>query len=347
MEKWYEQVIETPGNNYISSRIRLARNWDEYAFPRKLDTKQAAAMVGSLQYGLTDIDSVENRRMLTSTLDRMKETEKLSLKERRILNKNLCASKTPIGLIYTPEEDVSIILNGDDHIRLKLLSAGLNLEELWKRADKYDDFINSRFKYAFDEKYGYLTSYPTNVGTGMKANVVVHLPMLTLRKQYEGLINGMARFGVTIKGVYGQGRENFGNLYDISNSNTLGLSEKEIIELVNKAAYQLNQQENEARKVKRNAFGIAGKDEAYKSYGVLKYARKLTLKESLIYLSQLMTGISDEMIKFKTPCSVYSLMLGVQPGNIMNQADHPLEKEEIDVLRAAYIRQSLPEIEEV
>ena len=346
MEKWYEAVTETKGNNYISSRVRLARNWNEYPFPSKLDTQKAAELVGSLQYGLSDIDSVEGNMFITSTLDRMKETEKLALKERRILNKAMCATKDPVGLMMSEKEDVSIILNGDDHIRLQLLAPGLDIMNLWNRADKFDDYINSRFKYAFDEKYGYLTSFPTNVGTGMRANIVVHLPMLTLRKQYAGLVNSMARFGLNIKGVYGQGRDNFGDLYDISNVNTLGVSEKEILELVTKAAIQLNDEENAARQIGVKTYRNARTDEAYKSYGVLKYARKLTLKDGLVYLSHLMTGVTDELISFTTPCSIYSMMLGIQPANIMKNADHPLDKEEIDIKRAEYIRNKLPEIKE-
>ena len=346
MSKWFERVGLTGGDNYISSRIRLVRNWAEYAFPASLDTLRASELVGRMTYQLNDVGSFLRTPMQYRSLDQLSEQEKNALRERRILNKQTAAKKSPSALYLSEEEDVSILLNGEDHIKMQILAPGLDLDAAWERADHLDDFINSRFDYAFDEKYGYLTAYPSNVGTGMRANVVLHLPVLSEQKHFNALIEGMSRLGVTIRGVYGKGRENYGALYDISNTATLGRSESELISSVKRVASQLNAQELQARTARRSE-RLSREDEAFKSYGVLRYARKLAVKDAMIYLSQLMTGLADGMMDIEGKCSIYSLMLGIQPYNLMQMADRPMGDEELEVLRAEYIRNRLPEIKEV
>jgi protein arginine kinase len=347
MLKWYEQVLMEPGNNYISSRIRIARNWNEYNFPNKLDVIKGQELVERLEYGLKDIGEAEGEKFLSTTLDKIPETERMAMRERRVINSAIADKKTPTGLMLSESEDISLVFNGDDHIRMQIMAPNQKLQKIWERADSLDDYINERFNYAFDEKYGYLTAFPTNVGTGMRANIVVHLPALSSGKQFSNLISGMTRFGVAIRGVYGEGRENYGSLYDISNSKTLGMSEKEIVDLVQKVASQLNSQENQVRQMSLNQHRLERTDEACKSYGLLKYARKLSLKDALTFVSQVMAGISDGIIETKTPCSLYRLVFGMQPSNLINQADKPVAREMLDVLRADYIRKELPELKEL
>lgn len=346
--KWFEEVGQKKGDNYISSRVRLARNWDEYAFPNRLDSVKAGELIGRLQYGLDDIETVEGKHFSTMTLDRVKEIDRLAMKERRLINSTVLESSTPTGIMVSQEEDVSILLNGDDHIRMQFLAPGMKLDELWQRADKLDDYISSRFNYAFDEKYGYLTSYPTNVGTGMRANMVLHLPALLKTGQIRELIEGLEKFGVTIRGVYVNGKENFGALYDISNTKTLGMSEKEIVNLVTRTAKQLNEKESQLRENEIERNFIIKQDEAYRAYGILKYARNMRLNSALMYLSQVRAGIADGLIELKegTDCSIYKLMLDVQIGNLMLHTDRPMDKRELDIFRADYLRENLPEIKE-
>ena len=149
--------------------------------------------------------------------------------DRKILNLTLAKKKTPTGIILNDNEDISIVINGDDHIRLQTLSVGISLYELLEKANRIDDYINEHFEYAFNEKYGYLTTYPTNIGTGMRAAIVLHLPASTQSKGFSKLISSVGRFGVAIKGLHGEGRENHGALFEISNPKTLGISEKEIL----------------------------------------------------------------------------------------------------------------------
>lgn len=343
MLKWFEQV-EPERPAVISSRVRLVRNWNAYAFPSRLAQKESMEMIRRLELGLSDLGSLDGKTYEYAYLDELSELERKALRERRVFNSTIASKKTPTGIIISEEEDTSIVLNGTDHIRIQLLAVGFHLEELWRRADQLDDFINARFAYAYDEKYGYLTSFPTNVGTGMRASVVLHLPSLSMGKKFTGLVSEMARFGAQVRGLYGEGSENYGALYEVSNQKTLGLSEKEILDLVNRVALQLITQESQVRQMALEKHGLECADEAYKSYGVLKYARRLSAKDAMVFLSQLMSGIADGILELKEPCSMYRLMLGIQPANLQKLSDRPLGKEELDAARASYIRSELPEL---
>lgn len=343
MMKWFEQTgRKRPG--IISSRVRLVRNWDQYPFPSRLSEKESAEMIRRLEYGLKDIGSLEGKTYEYAYLSELSELERRALRERRVFNSTIASKKTPAGIIISEEEDVNIVLNGTDNIRLQVQSSGLHLDELWKRADRMDDYINARFSYAFDEKYGYLTSFPTNVGTGLRASVLLHLPNLSMGKKFNGLVAEMGRFGAAIKGVYGEGSENYGSLYEVSNQKTLGLTEKEILDMVNRVAVQLVAQERQVRKMALEKHGLECADEAYKSYGVLKYARRLSGRDAMIFLSQLMSGLEDGLLETTEPCPVYRLMLGIQPANLQKLSKAPLGKEELDMARADYLRAELPEI---
>lgn len=343
MRKWFEWEEENQ-QNIISSKIRLARNWSEYVFPAKLSNEESREMVKRLCDGLADLGEQDGRKYATAHLEDLSELDRRALKERRVLNASVLSRKAPMAVMVSEKEDVSLVFNGTDHIRIQALSTGLHLPELLKTANEVDDFINARFSYAFDEKYGYLTSFPTNVGTGMRASVMVHLPSLSLGKKFSTVLTNMGRFGVSIRGAYGEGRENYGSIFEVTNQKTMGQTEKELADLVGKVAQQLNDQENQVRALTLKNHKLEREDEVYKSYGVLKYARRLTMKEAMTYLSQMMAGITDGLIKPESSCSIYRLMLGIQTANLQKLSDRPLGKEELDVARAAYLRRELFEL---
>lgn len=343
MTRWFER-IDSKSSNIVYSRIRLARNWDQYVFPARMTREQCREMVNRLREGLKGVAELDGRDHQYRQLDEAQELEKLALRERRILNLAAVNRKEPAGLLLSEDEGSSLVLGGDDHIRIQQLGAGLCLDELWHKADALDDYVNERFSYAFDEKYGYLTSFPTNVGTGLRACVALHLPTLSQVRKFQSIVADMSRFGTAIRGLYGEGSDNYGGLYEISNQRTLGQSEKELVELVTKAAAQLNNQEMRIRNAALNTQRLEREDEAYKSYGVLKYARKIAEKDARIFLSQLMAGEEDGLMAFDKKCSIYSLFLGIKPANLNLWAKRPLDKGELDAVRAAYLRQNLPEI---
>ena len=338
MSRWYEGIHEEK-SNIIYSRIRLARNWDECVFPSRLSEEAARQVTERLREGLKDAKDGEHA-LLWNNLETMNGAEKQAMRERRILNRTAVEKTGPGGLYLSEDESCSLLLGTDDHIRF--LAPGLSLEDLWKKADQMDDFINERFSYAFDEKYGYLTTFPTNVGTGLKACAVLHLPMLSQVRKFQSIVGDMGRLGTAIRGLFGEGSENYGNMYELSNQRSLGRSEREIIEQVAKAAVQLNNQELRVRNAALNARRLEREDETWKSYGILKYARRITEKDARIFLSQLMAGEEDGVISFEKERSLYSLMIGIKPANLALWASRPLDKEEADCVRAAYIRERLP-----
>lgn len=343
MGKWFDSV-DNKSSNIVYSRVRLARNWDEYAFPSRMTREQCLEMLDRMKDGLKEIGDVAGCEYQYEQLDEEQELKKLALRERRILNLAAVNKKEPCGLFLSEDEGSSIVLGGDDHIRMQFLSPGLKLDELWQKADAMDDYINERFSYAFDEKYGYLTSFPTNVGTGLRACVVLHLPTLSQVRKFQSIVGDMSRFGTTIRGLYGEGSDNYGSLYEISNQRTLGQSERELVELVTKAAAQLNNQEMRVRNAALGTQRLEREDEVYKSYGVLRYARKISEKDARIFISQLMAGEEDGLMEFDKKCSLYSLIIGIKPANLNLWAKRPLDKDEMDAVRAAYVRQNLPEI---
>ncbi len=343
MSSWYEE-IDPERKNIICSKVRLARNWDEYVFPARLSEESAKEMIGRLCEGLKDIDGQLGRRYDIVDLSQLGELKLRTLREKRVLNSSIIKKKGPMAMILSEGEDVSLVFNGMDHIRIQVLKAGFHMQEAWKEASQLDDFVNARFSYAYDEKYGYLTSYPTNVGTGMRAAVIVHLPSLSLGKKFPSLISDMGRFGVSIRGVYGEGRENYGALYEVSNQKTMGQTEPEFVGLVEKVAGQLDEQENQVRMMALKSHRLVREDEIYKSYGVLKYARRLSHKEAMSYLSQLLAGAADGLIRFAEPRSIFQLMLGIQTASLQSLSERPLDKGELDVVRAEYLRKQLPEL---
>lgn len=345
MLKWFEQV-QSEGSNIVCSKVRLARNWSEYAFPSRLSDEEGKEMLARLGEGLGDLGETDGRDYEAAYLDELSELDRRALKERKILSESILARKAPMSILITREEDISLVLNGADHIRIQVWSPGLHLTEALQTADRVDDYVNARFSYAFDEKYGYLTSFPTNVGTGMRATVIVHLPTLSMGKKFPAMLNDMGRIGVCIRGVHGEGRENYGALYEISNQKTMGRTEKELTDLVAKVALQLDEQEKQIREMGLANHRLELEDEAYKSYGVLKYARRLSMKDAMTFLSQIMSGVCDGLLKCKEPCLVFRLMLGIQTANLQKLSDRPLDKGELDAARAAYLRSELPELTE-
>lgn len=343
MEKWFD-IPEQDDSSVICTRVRFARNWREYPFPGKMTAEQSEELVDRLCRIFKNEPADRLPASEFSYLNRMSELDKAALRERWALTKSAASGEMSAGLFITGDEKFSILINGDDHIRIQAVEKGLSMEECFSRVNAADDTIAERIEYSFDEKYGYLTSYPTNVGTGLRASVLMHLPCLSRRKDFNSLTAEMGRFGTRIRGIYGEGAENFGSLYQVSNQRTLGQTETEITDLVVKAAKELDAQERRLRKEALSKKPVAYADEVYKSYGVLKYARRLTRRDALEFLSHVLPGFRDGIVETKEPCSVYALMLGIQPANLLKNAGHPLNKEELDIARADFVRARLPEI---
>ncbi|MCI8505137.1 MAG: ATP--guanido phosphotransferase [Lachnospiraceae bacterium] len=342
MLKWYQET-ENQHDVFVASRIRLVRNLEHYPFPVKLSDESRKELAKKLAEGLKDIGSLCGQSFRNISLSSTEETEREALRERRALNGAGAEGAGTASLLLSEDETVGITLAGEDHLRLQCMSGQAELSKLWEEANRLDDYINERFDYAFHEKYGYLTAYPTNVGTGLRAAVTLHLPMLSAGKRFGKLVAEIGRFGVAVRGVYGDGNENYGGLYEISNQKTLGVTEEEVISLVKQMADRLAASERKMKSVTLKNHRTDMEDEIFKSYGVLRYAKKLTVKEAMTYLSQVRAGEMEGLLQFQNPVSIYRLMVEIQPANL--RMNIPAEEQnDLKQARAAYIRSMLPEL---
>ena len=327
---------------FVQNRLRLVRNVEGHVFPGRLSHEERGEMLAFLEEKVLPLMAGDGQPYTYCHLNELDANHLNALYERRVINHSRVEDKEAAGLALSPDESVSLVLNGEDHLRLQLLSSSQSLENMWPALSELDDEVGERVPYAFDQKYGYLTSFLTNVGTGLRASVVVHLPMLSHGSQFRKLIQEYSRFGISIKGLSGDSGENFGGLYEVKNQKTLGQTEEELIGLVSQAAGQLAAQERKVKSLALRSHHLQLEDEVYKSYGVLKYARKLSYKEGMTYLSQLRLGLCENLIALERPVNLFGLMLHIRPANLRLNSAQELEGDALDEARAQYIRRNLP-----
>ena len=338
--KWYEKTAKND-DVVMSGRIRLARNFSEYPFMDKLSIEEASNMLGKVSDRfMQDFPSEYNCIYMNNCAEKKKK----ALIEKRLINNALLERKNS-GVLISRDEAAAIMINAEDHIRIQTFSNGMNLSTAYKRANEIDDYIDSKFDYAFDEKYGYKTTFLSSVGTGLRASYIMHLPALSGAKRTSKIGAELGRFGISLKSLYGEDNS-YGNLYQISTQKTLGQTEEEIINDLNDIVLQIVNQEREQRIRVYEKDKVKIEDMVYKSYGVLKYARKLPLKDAMMMLSELMLGQAlgiitlEESRKF----SMNKVIMDIQPAVLNNVSNKGMSVEEIDILRAEYIRNNCPDI---
>ena len=245
-----------------------------------------------------------------------------------------------------PDEDVSIMINEEDHIRIQAFAAGMNMQKAYTLADKMDDVIGNVLDYSYDQKFGYLTTLPSNAGTGMRASYMLHLPALAGNNKISGLIPEVGRFGLVLRAMEGDNNRALGDIYQLSNLVTLGKSEKDIIDNLDNIAEQIIAQERNYRKQYITKRKMTALDMVYRSYGVLKYARKVTLNDGELLLSQIRFGLASGLIKADgfDESNIYQLMIGIHPANLLMISDKDMDEEELEIARADFIREHLPTI---
>jgi protein arginine kinase len=236
------------------------------------------------------------------------------------------------------------MINEEDHVRIQAIVGGMNLERAHLEADRIDDIAYEKLHFAYDEKYGYLTSCPTNAGTGIRASCMVFLPALSSARMIQKLIEEVGKYGVTIRGIYGEGTKSLGSIYQISNQKTMGNSESEIIENLKRIVFQVVKQERKRREYMLSVNADEIEDQVYRSFGVLKYARQISSEDAMTLLSQLKFGKDCGLIKFDREFNIHKLMMGVQPGSLQWTLGKNVGSLTRDQARAEYIRKELPKI---
>jgi protein arginine kinase len=334
MANWYLQNGKD-SDVVISSRVRLARNLADFPFKDKAkqeDLEQILKIikeiVPSIGYGLKYIE-----------LRNIDNITKLTLIENHLISPEFATNKNG-AILINDEENICIMINEEDHIRIQVFSSGQELEELLNLAIEIDEKIDGLVTYATNERYGYLTSCPTNVGTGLRASVMVHLPALTLTGNIEKVLNVVNNFGMNIRGVYGEGTQSKGNIYQISNNQSLGLIEKEIIKNIKTITEKVIEQERLARKylTKRQ---IDLEDRVYRAYGILANAMKLSSEECRKLLSDVKLGTDLGIIKELDDMKVSKLETYTKPGNLQKYLAKELDAYDRDIERSKVVKQIL------
>lgn len=325
----------------LSSRIRLARNLKDHPFPLAATTETnqkiyeyvKESVAGRSYSDLGDFDII--------SIDELSLIEKRALVEKHTISPHLAETSEDGGVLINENESVSIMVNEEDHLRIQCLFPGFQLNEALTLASGVDDWLEQKFDYAFNETRGYLTSCPTNVGTGMRASVMMHLPALMMTKQMNRIAPAITQLGLVVRGIYGEGSEALGNVFQISNQITLGKSEADIVEDLRGVVMQLIQQERAARGALLSSSKLHLEDRVWRSYGILAHSRIIQSKEAATCLSDVRLGIDLELIKGLSQDILNELMILTQPGFLQQYAKKSLKADERDQLRATLIRERL------
>lgn len=337
MNKWY---MKKHGDEdvAVSTRIRLARNLIGYPFENRMTAEQKKHLFNDVKTVLTNANLGGELELNFIDLEKLTEAQIISLVERHLISPNFAGDIEGRGLILSSDETVSIMVNEEDHIRIQVLSSGLNLKESLDLANKIDDILDASLRYAFDQKLGYLTQCPTNIGTGLRASVMLHLPALEENGVIGKLSSMVSKLGLTIRGTYGEGTRVNGAFYQLSNQVTLGISEEGATENLKAIALQIIAQERAARE---NEQGDALEDKVWRAYGILNSARLMSSDEFVELISIVRMGVSQNIIKGISYENVSALIAKTGAATIMAGEKASLTPQQRDKLRAEKIREYL------
>ncbi|MCI2112941.1 protein arginine kinase [Ruminococcus sp.] len=323
----------------ISTRIRLARNLKDFPFPCKLNSQGREKVIEKVRDAVKKSNSPVASDFSFIKMSELTSSQSVSLVEKRLVSPEFISDTDGRALLISKDECFSIMINEEDHIRLQVITKGLSLEQAYDTADKLDTLLDENLDFAFDEKLGYLTQCPTNLGTGMRASVMLHLPALEKSRAINRIAGNLSKLGLTIRGAHGEGTEPKGALYQLSNQVTLGISEKAAIENLKNITEQLIAQENQARE--RLCSSIDIQDAISRSLGILRSALVISHDEALKLLSNVRLGIVSKQITDVSTETIDRLMLAVEPATLTVALNKNLSAHDRDIERAKLIRAEL------
>ena len=323
----------------ISSRIRLARNLDKERFPHWADKLQGEKNLNTIKVGISKVDYL--KRTTFFNLADIDSVDKQFLVERHLMSLEQAQKSDNKGLVIDDEEIISIMINEEDHIRTQVMQSGFNLFEAWNIINTIDDGLTRELNFAFHPAWGYLTACPTNVGTGMRGSVMLHLPALVMTHSIDRVMAAIAKLSFTTRGLYGEGTQAMGNFFQISNQISLGPSEAEIIESINGLIRQIIEQEKQARDSLASKNGTLLEDRINRSLGILKSARIISSQETIELLSMVRLGCDTGMIKDIDRRAINELFITTQPAHLQKIENKKISSQERDLRRAQLIRDKL------
>ena len=328
----------------LSTRIRLARNVQGFAFGPRARVNDRVAVLSRVRELCGRTAALEGARVVD--LSTIEPGARRILLERRLASRELLGDggsgpARGTAVVLPPDHPYSIMVNEEDHLRLQILASGLRLRESWNTLDALDEEVGREIPLAYHPEFGFLTSCPTNVGTGLRASVLVHLPALVLTKEIGKVLQGLSQVGLTYRGLYGEGSEVVGNFFQLSNQTTLGKSEEDLIDHLDRIVQQVIQYETQARNVLLRDAAAVTEDKIWRAYGLLRYARSLAFDELMNLLSGVRLGASLKLLPGVRVYSLNKLMVFTQPAHLDQAAGRDLSPAESDAHRAALVRQVL------
>jgi protein arginine kinase len=327
----------------LSTRVRLARNLEGRPFSPRSTPAEREAILAEVSRAAEE--TVSLKRAYRFRLDQLDRQDRQLLHERHLVSKELAGLEEsgavrPAAALLV-QDRVSVMLNEEDHLRLQSLHSGLALEAAYHEADRLDTELGQRLPFAFHPEFGYLTSCPTNVGTGLRASVLIHLPGLVLTKEIAKVLQGLGQVGLTHRGLHGEGSEVAGNFFQLSNQTTLGKSEEELLDHLAKMVRQVIDYEEQARQVLMREVSSIIEDKVWRAYGLLRYARTLSFDETINLLSGVRLGVGLELIDRIGLYALNKLLVMTQPTHIAVAEGLSTDDPELGVRRARYVRNLL------
>jgi protein arginine kinase len=331
----------------LSTRVRLARNLDSHRFALRTDEQERFEILEAVRDAANRTAALGKGAILP--MRKLTEPTRRLLLERHLVSKELTGDggEPPehSALLLAPGDSLGIMVNEEDHLRLQSFLSGFRLREAWRRADELDDQLSSHLQYAFHSEFGYLTSCPTNVGTGLRASVLVHLPALVLTQEIGKVLQGISQVGLTFRGLYGEGSEVVGNFFQISNQTTLGKTEEDLVDHLQKIVQQVVQYEKQARNVLLRDARTVIEDKVWRAYGLLRFARAISFEEVMNLLSGVRLGLGLKLLPGLRVYTLNQIMIFTQSAHLEKLAGTSLSAGDADTYRASYIRRLLEESE--
>ena len=323
----------------ISSRIRLARNLSNFPFIRKCTHEDRKEIVRYVQRNLNGSALSESIDFIN--VDRLSDLDRQFLMERQIISRELSENEGARSVIIDPSEQFSVMVNEEDHLRIQVMQSGLDLELAWNRINTIDDHLESNLRFNFHEKFGYLTACPTNVGTGLRVSVMVHLPALVITKQIEKVFRSLQKINIAVRGLFGEGSQFSGDFYQVSNQITLGKTELELVRQVRDIVPKLITYERKAREFLVLESEQDLQDDVSRALGILCTAKKISSEETMHYLSKVRMGVNLGLIDDVKIPTVNKLFIHTQPAHLQKIRGHQLNTSDRNIERANYLQQHL------
>ena len=326
----------------LSSRVRLARNIAGVPFPGRAKKAQRVETCEQILPAVSGASGMKGG--YSQVMGELKALDKQLLVERHLISREHAAKSSGSGLVLNKDTTLSVMVNEEDHLRMQALLPGLQIKQVWKKIDKFDTGLEKKLDYAFDMNHGYLTACPTNLGTGIRVSAMLHLPGLMLTEQVDQIVKAVTKLGHAVRGLYGEGTEALGHLFQVSNQMTLGESEQDIIERIHKVVLQIIEHEENARQTLLKGQPKVLLNQIGRAYGVLANAHIVASKESMNQLSLLRLGVNLGLFEKLESDVLDELFLLSQPAHLQQLVGEKLSGEERDVHRADLLRGRLAKI---